>query len=335
MNIISHIENFQNKSRRYKPYSKICKALLTGGKPYSLNTQFGYGELTNLPECIRKSVKKYSSNKDNAILLYKDLVSYLQGEGVDVPYIEFPPVPVSNTFERLMFIAKYLQDEEHRISDLEDVLWVSDRQIEDDLSRLRGRTDPIQVCGKKFFIKEDDAVREKGRIRFASTAHPVFLSENLTQVMVMLKGLKEMAKNPLYRPYALESGREIWRQLSPYAKKRIMYVLESIMDEDIGWLDQLKTSDPENSFHTEEACSRIHNSGASVVLDCMKNGKSFCVEYADESGETRIYKDCVVDSASYRDGQPGIAVNCSAGRVRILTENVIRSAYTVEELMCI
>ena len=51
-----------------------------------------------------------------------------------------------------MFIAKYLQDENNRISDLTGKLWVSERTIEEDMKRLRDDVDPIQVCGKKFFI---------------------------------------------------------------------------------------------------------------------------------------------------------------------------------------
>ena len=127
---------------------------------------------------------------------------------MEVPEIDFPPIPVSNTFERLMFIAKYLQGKDSKISDLPDILWVSNRQIETDLSRLRGLDDPIQVCGKKFYIP--DTEREDGRITFQSTAHPVFLAENLTQILIMLKGLKAMAENPMFRPYAESSAKEIW-----------------------------------------------------------------------------------------------------------------------------
>ena len=54
----------------------------------------------------------------------------------------------------------------------------------------------IQICGKVFHIDEVERIR--GKIHFSSTAHPLFLTENLSQVIVMLKGLKTMAGNPLY-----------------------------------------------------------------------------------------------------------------------------------------
>ena len=88
--------------------------------PYSLNSQGGYEESEYLPLNIKECVQKYTSTKDTAIELFKDLVTYLENKGVDIPEIKWPPVPVSNTFERLMFIAKYLQEKENRISDLTD-----------------------------------------------------------------------------------------------------------------------------------------------------------------------------------------------------------------------
>ena len=271
----------------------------------------------------------YSSNKDTAIALYRDLIVFLTGKGVSVPPIAFPPIPISNTFERLMFIAKYLQDENNRISDLSEKLWISERTIEEDMKRLRDDVDPIQVCGKKFFISGTE--RRDGGIRFQSTAHPIFLAENLTQVLVMLKGLRVMAENPLYEPYALQTGREIWNQLSVYAKNRIRFILQDLMPEDSSWYEKLAEANDDYYFHTETACSQIYNSGSSVILDCIKNGKPFCVEY-EEDGKISVYSDCRMERNSYSTKPLSIIVNCSGGRIRLLLDHVIRSAYTLEEL---
>ena len=331
MNIENLIHDYVklNRRRRSVPYHKICTTLLTGSRPYSLNSQPGYWESEYLPSNIRNSVMTYSSNKDTAIALYRDLIVFLTGKGVSVPPIAFPPIPISNTFERLMFIAKYLQDENNRISDLSEKLWVSDRTIEEDMKRLRDDVDPIQVCGKKFFISGTE--RRDGGIRFQSTAHPIFLAENLTQVLVMLKGLRVMAENPLYEPYALQTGREIWNQLSVYAKNRIRFVLQDLMPEDSSWYEKLAEVNDDYYFHTETACSQIYNSGSSVILDCIKNGKPFCVEY-EEDGKISVYSDCRMERNSYSTKPLSIIVNCSGGRIRLLLDHVIRSAYTLEEL---
>ena len=255
---------------------------------------------------------------------------YLETKGVDVPQVDFPPIPVSNTFERLMFIAKYLQDKEHRISELPDILWVNSRTIEEDLSRLRGINDPIQVCGKKFYIS--DTVRQDGRISFQSTAHPIFLAENLTQVLILLKGLREMSANPLFTPYAEETAGEIWEQLSPYAKDRIRFVLSDLLPEDYSWYQSLETKGNDNHFHSEEDVSKNCWVKTNVVLDCLKNGKSFCVEYQDGE-EIHFYRDCVIEEGSYRSSPQGtIIVNCAEGRVSLQLDKIIRSTYTVEEL---
>ena len=333
MDIRPYINNYVKLSHRGKPFSKIFRSLLTGDKPYSLCVQYGFPEAENLNESIPDSVKVYSNNKDNAIALYKDFVNYLKRKGVDVPYISFPEIPVSNSFERLMFIAKYLQDSDHKISELPKLLWVSERQIQDDLLRLRGEIDPIQVCGKTFSVP--DSTKKNGTLSFASTAHPVFLAENLTQILVMLKGLKMMSENPLYKPYAESSAREIWAQLSDYAKDRIKTILSDVMPEDYTWYTALSETEDyldEEHFHTEKYVSSIRNDGPSVLLDCLKNGTVFSMEYQGEDG-IHIYKDCLIEEGSYRDKTPGIVVNCSEGKIRILIEHVLKSAYTVEELI--
>ena len=308
MNIENLIHDFVklNKRRRSVPYHKICATLLTGSRPYSLNSQPGYWESEYLPSNIRNSVMTYSSNKDTAISLYRDLIEFLAEKGVAVP-----PIPISNTFERLMFIAKYLQDENNRISDLSGRLWVSERTIEEDMKRLRDDVDPIQVCGKKFFISGTE--RRDGGIRFQSTAHPIFLAENLTQVLVMLKGLRVMAENPLYEPYALQTGREIWNQLSVYAKNRIRFVLQEGKIPD----------------HAGQRRFEVMRDIGDEL--CPQNGKSFCVEY-EEDGKISVYSDCRMEWGSYSTNPSSIIVNCSGGRVRLLLNHVIRSAYTLEEL---
>ena len=317
------IDEFISKTK-YRPYKKIRVSLLTGGKPYSLNVQPEFDQSDFLPDNIRSCVKAYTHDKDSAIALFRDFVGYLGDQGIPVD-VSFPPIPVSNSFERLMFIAKYLQEPIHSIADLPNVLWVSERTIEEDLRRLRGIDDPIQVCGRVFAIP--DTERHDGQLTFVSTAHPLFLTENLTQILVLLKGLKHMAENPLYSAYARLTGAEIWDQLSPYAKKRIHFVLGELMPEDLKWYESLGSS--EHSFHTEEMCSRVMNTGSSVLLDCIKNGKSFCLEQ-----DEHVYQNCQVIEGSYKfdNGCPQVDVECSAGRITVYIRRVIRSAYTIEEL---
>ena len=299
--------------------------MLLGGRKYSLNAQPGYDNSEYLNENIRNSVMAYTRDKNMSIVMYKDFVKFLGEKGI-VAKVEFPPVPI-NTFERLMYIAKYFHEADSKISDLSEKLWVSDRTISNDLKKLQG-DDPIQVCGKKFCIP--DTERKNGTLKFESTAHPIFLTENLTQVMVLLKGLKKMSEDDLYKNYAIESASEIWNQLSDYAHRRIKVVLSDLSSEDLSWYESLE-SERTDSFYTEKKCSTINNSGTAVVMYCIKNEKKFFVEYQETEDNVVYYKDCVVDG--YGEDGKSIIVTCSAGKKELILSKILKSAHTVEELL--
>ena len=325
MDITPYIEAFTQKKRSPSLLydMKTARNLLKGDGEAALMQQEFYENSEYLAYNIKASVRAYSRNKDIAIHVYSDFLKFLKAKsGVEVS-VQFPPISISNTFERLMFIAKYLQDPRHKVSDLPDLLWVSQRTINDDIKRLRGdHEDPIQVCGKVFTI--DDMEKHKDTVYFPSTAHPLFLTPNLTQVLVTLKGLKTMADDPLYAEYARLAATDIWEQLSDYAKTRIHFVLSELLPEDLSWYESLRKPDDEY-FYSEVRCS-----GSSVVLDCMKNGKTFCVEYEGEDGVC-LYKQCSFIPRSY-DGN-SIEVNSASGCVRLILDRIIRSAYTAEEMM--
>lgn len=325
MDISLYIDEFARK--RNAPSTlydmKTARNLLKGEGEAALVQQECYQDSEYLAHNIKLSVKAYSRNKDIAIRIYKDFLSFLKAKsGIDT-YIQFPPISISNTFERLMFIAKYLQDPRHKTTDLPELLWVSQRTINDDIRRLRGdHEDPIQVNGKVFTI--DDMEKHKDTVYFPSTAHPLFLTPNLTQVLVTLKGLKAMSDDPLYAEYARLAAADIWEQLSDYAKTRIHFVLSELLPEDLTWYESLRKSD-KDYFYSEVRCG-----GAGVILDCMKNGKSFYAEY-DSANGLCIYKKCKYVPHTYTGDS--IEIDCSSGRILLSLDKIIRSAYTAEELM--
>lgn len=325
MNISTYIDSFARKKKFYELScdSKTVQNLLKGDNPYSLNKQPSYENSEYLAENIKLSVRGYVRDKDVAISIYKGFIDFLSKNEIELS-IQFPPIAISNSFERLMFIAKYLQDPRHKISDLPDLLWVSERTISDDIKKLRGLDeDPIQICGKVFKI--EDVERGRDVLHFSSTAHPLFLTPNLTQILVTLKGLKEMSSNPLYSNYAHFAASDIWEQLSDYAKTRIHFVLAELLPEDLTWYESLRKTDDEY-FYSERRCSVNNN----VVLDCIKNGKSFFLEYKTADGIC-LYKNCVFVPGSYTG--ESIEIETDGSKVIIELENIIRSTYTIEELM--
>ena len=302
---------------------ETAKTLLTSDRGYALTQMTEFDESDYLEKNMRDSVQKIPRGKDSAVRVYQRFVQFLQQKGVEASVV-FPPIPIDSSFERQMFIAKYLQAPDARIQDLSDILWVSERTIETDLERLyRDSDDPIQICGRRFSIPE--ATRSKGQIHHASTVHPLFLTENLTQVIIMLKGLRAMAQDPKYAPYAEATGADIWEQLSDYAKKRIRFVLGELMPEDLSWYQGLERK-VEDSFYTEYRCS-VHKD---VLMDCFKNDKPFQVEYQEDDG-TVIYKDCRIIHGTFDSGS--IEVECAQGRKKLYESRILRSCYTAEEML--
>ena len=165
--------------------------------------------------------------------------------------------------------------------------------------------------------------RNRDSVHFPSTAHPLFLTPNLTQVLVTLKGLREMAGSAVRRVCPDGGVRHLGtavrlRQIAdPFCPVRAAAGGSGLVRKSPkvgGW-----------SFLSEARCS-----GHNVVLDCIKNGKAFCAEYADD-GIIRIFQDCVFVPGSYSGDS--IEVNTADGPVRLYLTKIIRSAYTPEELL--
>ncbi|QNO15924.1 hypothetical protein HYG86_14685 [Alkalicella caledoniensis] len=322
------IDEFLRKKSNYIGYEiDTVQNLLQSDKKYSLLYICGLGEIEgdSLKYSIKTSVKAYSSIKDSAIDIYKKYLGFLSKKfGIYVD-VDFPPIPISISFERIMYIAKYLQNPEHEVKHLEDILWVSHRTVLDDIAKLRGNTDdPLQVCGKKFII--EDMERRRGRVTMASTAHPIFLTGNLTQVIVTLKGLKSMSQDSAYRSYAMEMAKSIWTQLSDYAKDRIILVVTEMLPDEVEWYLSLGDKD-DNSFYSEYMCSNTE--GAGCVIDCLKNRKECYIEYQREDNSVVFYEDCKV--IDYDD--TSFTVIHKGEKVRLISDNILRSSYTIEELV--
>lgn len=279
----------------------------------------------SLADVVVEAVRSYTSSKQTAIEISRCFIHFLKGKYNLTLDIIFPPIDISNSFERLMYLAKELQVADRSVDDLSDILWTSTRTIEKDLARLRGE-DPIQVCGIPFVVH--DVTRRRGSFDFASTVHPLFLTLNLTQVMSTLQGLKTLSNDMLMANYANTTAQMIWRQLSSYAKQRILYVTSALMGEDAAWYQALE-QEVTQSFWTELQCSNTY--GAGVLLDCMKNGRICIIEYAMEDGTSVFYENCRV-LRYFGDHKP-IEISQDGTVMQLDLLRVLRSAYTKEMLI--
>ena len=140
------------------------------------------------------------------------------------------------------------------------------------------------MCGKKFVI-EDLEIKKDHAHDLPSTVHPLFLTFNVTQVIVILKGLKEMSEHHELYSYSMKAACEIWEQLSDIAKERILYVTKELMPEEEQWFKEL-ASLGNNRFWPEYQCT-AH--GDNAVMDCLKNGGLCYIEYK-VGEETQLLK---------------------------------------------
>lgn len=310
------------QNHKYDAPMKIdgVRKLLGEDAPYSFKNQYHYEHTEDLECNFRHSVQKIKRNKDAAIEVYKLFLEFLRTKGITAD-VEFPPIPVSNSFERLMFIAKYFHESGRKISKLPDILWVDpEKTIGTDLKKLMGKDiDPLQVCGEVFKIPEID--EENDSLKFESTAHPLFLTPNITQLIVTLKGLKEMSESPLYGNSAKIAAANIWSQLSDYAKRRIPEVMTELLEEDSSWYVNLENTD-RKLFHTERACSVNIN----IFFNSLKNEEPFFVEIWD-GDKKHLYKNC---RTIKKDGSDSFTIMCDEGKKTIFRKDVIQIAYTLD-----
>lgn len=284
-------------------------------------------EESGLQNAMKETILSYTSSKRSAISIFGIFIDFLKKEYGFQGKVTFPEIDISSSFERQMYLAKMIQNEEYSVDSLAGKLWVSKRTLEEDLKRIRGRGhDLIQICGKPFVVEEME--RKNGKISFASTVHPFFLTFNLTQVIATLKGLKAMSLEPAMKQYAIGSAAAIWQQLSDYAKERILYVMTEIMPEEISWYRELDDVATE-MFQTEYQYRSSEGSG--VIMDCMKNEKTCYVEYKKEDGDTLFLSNCRILPRSYKGDR--IEVTSDQGNHVLVFSNILRSSYTKEGLI--
>jgi len=271
---------------------------------------------------IKSSIKKYTKSKATAVDIYKEFITFINEKYNIEISISFPKWIPKTTLERQLYIAKMLQDPEAPIVQLEDILYVSGKTLQNDLKILKGDgDDPLEVMGQKLTVDFD---RKKGKLSFPSTIHPLFLTFNLTQVITTLEGLKIMSEKVAYKNYALNGAKTIWIQLSDYAKHRI-YTVSKGLGIDTSWYKSLEM-DISNLFHTEYMCSTIY--GCQSLLLCFKNSRPCFIEYIDDNGKTIIYKNCLIINC------PDDRVTVKIGEKQLIleTDRVIKAALTENEL---
>lgn len=262
-----------------------------------------------LPIAIRDSAASYTRDKKTVIETYTDFLEYLENKyGIHI-VLEFPPL-FNSPFDRQMHIVKLLHSNSYNASEFADRLWLSERTITNDLESLQ---DGITVLGQDLRIARDYLIRSSPDL---NTIHPVFLTANLTQVVIMLRGLELMQRDPAYREYAFRLALNIWSELSDYGRQRIITVSDQL-NLNKGWFMKLEDRYSQSLYATERECS--DEDGMGNVLYFLKNRKSCSIEVKAEAGSV-IYENCRINYV--RDGE--ISITALGNEVRLPRESIIR-----------
>ena len=207
----------------------------------SLHTK-GEGEI--IRETVRDSISRLQRKSNNEYLIANDYFHFLKHHHK----VEIEPLDRQLTsLERQLSIAKDMHDFNKACdfdrTEVAAKYMVSEKTIENDMRALR---EGISVMNQRIVLS-DFQLRNR-KVTDVSTMHPIFLAQNLTQVVCMLEGLHSMEHSWTMSSYARNTAVSIWGQLSDYARKRILGTLVDLMDLDADWYESL---DRENAISSD------------------------------------------------------------------------------------
>ena len=172
------------------------------------------------------------------------------------------------------------------ISDMAYELMLDESNIHRDLRIISDGE--MSVMGQRVKVEYRKQNDENGEEYILSTAHPLFLVQNLEQIIALLNGLKYSYEIYGYKEYARETAVSIWMQLSDYATNRILNELpKEELKIDINWYKMIADEAEErkrkleeeedyiiDSFKTEEFISNIGEGDEYSYLKILKNFKN-------------------------------------------------------------
>ena len=125
-------------------------------------------------------------------------------------------------------------------------------------------------------LRLSDVQLHNRKVTAVSTMHPLFLAQNLTQIICMLEGLRRMENNWVMSSYARNTAVSIWCQLSQYARERIRGTLVDLMGRDAGWYERISHEAEMHSgtmFYNEAEASDQYG----LLMYAMKGGIPCCI----------------------------------------------------------
>ena len=198
--------------------------------------------------------------------------------------------PVLSDLERRLDIVKNFRN--HMTEDKQKLCeryYVKERTLRTDFAEIKNG------CLNAFEQVVDIDYDMENKSLF-STPVPLFLVQNITQIVAVLNGLAIQAEDPRYNAYAKTTAMLIWKQLTPDVKKRIKNDLVELLHLDAEWYECLEneSEDFKLKYYTE----RMIDCQRGNVLMLFKNGMPCDVSYFKDNEIVRLKGVRLIDTRS-------------------------------------
>lgn len=335
--LISMIQHFAESSYKYddKKYEKI----LFDNENYSLVRQEAIKQIqdkniikstnktilnTQIAEAIEESLKNMKHFKDKVLgkEIYNEMANYLnENYCFNIDLTRVNETIIGTPEERCMYLLRqtereYYRGERKNLTEISEELGCSRRALEKDIKKMTEQG--FKLLGMNIKLVDED----KNILKMESTPHMVILMQNISQLLVLLEGLRAMEKVRAFNGYARNTACSIWNQLTEYTREKILDALEKLIEEgqDITWYFELDKESKEYSrFQTEvESCG---GDPCSHLMHIGKNERLCNITYTDNEGKEATIHDCRVIHYHPYDGK-AVLENLN-GRYEIDDEKIL------------
>lgn len=255
-----------------------------------------------IQEGIENYIKGKKGFKDKVDFrkIANNLVDYLNGYyGFEIDLTNLNSLPFGSREERCVYLLRNTErrlqgeaDEDNGLRTIAEELGCTPRALQKDLKHMTEQG--FKLLGVNIELVDN---REK-LLNMDSTPHPIILMENISQLVVMLEGLRQMSSIKGYKEYAKLTALSIWGQLTDYARSKVKKAVVLFSEEkDIAQIkDWYRRLESEEKYRTR-FISEIEMSDKSIETKLMYLGKSeerFDISYKADSGEILELNGCSV-----------------------------------------
>lgn len=273
---------------------------------------------------INESMNKIKSFKDKVSCkkIYNELALMFNtdyGFSIDISSINNKVIGTSE--ERCVYLLRQTERQNDNggrktLRDISDELGCSTRSLQKDVKKMTEQGFKLMGLNIKLVSEEQNI------LEMESTPHPVILMQNISQLVVMLEGLRAMTKIKAYENSANSTAVDIWNQLTEYTRTKILDVVEKLdtIKDTMDWYDSIDMEGKYQSrFLTEfENCGE---NPISKLMFLMKNGKQFNLIYVNDGGKQITLGDCQI--IKYFINNHNLTVKTPKGDYEIIDEKII------------